>query len=236
MAFLSYLRLVGVAAALACSASAEYTGIDFIGLTSGGYISYAGRSAPLVGSGIHIDRMLGINTPLHDVATEMALNPSTGGGFTVENGSLNFQTGGFVTRETDGTFVFSGGGFFTVTGSVRDQNGGYIISDPNTVLLQGGLLGAQLDRVGSIKLTIVNGTDTKHPDVVSWFGLPPDTQFAFSGTITSRAQVDSSGRYAVLQSQITNSVVPEPPTVSLLASMVCFVIALVGRKRSKRHV
>lgn len=222
-------RLFTLAFGLTLCASAEDIVIDFFGNTPGGFISYAGRSAPLVGASIPIQQMVGYGTPQHDYLSQIAQNPVSKGGFLVENGFLNFQTGGFQTRESDGTSLFSGGGFLTITGTVRASDGSVIVQDG--VLLTGGLLGATFDRVGSVKLTIVTGSDTKHPAIVSWFGLPSTTQFEFSGSITSKAQVDSLNRYPVLGANIINTVVPEPASIALFGSVLWFVCFRLHKKR-----
>jgi hypothetical protein len=204
--------------------------LDFTG-GAGGTMSYAGHSAPLVGRNIQITNLFGVGTPLHSTASELTMHPEfANGAFGVVNGRLNLETGAFSGLNADGDYLFSGGGYFTITGAVQDHSGGYIISDPSTVLLRGSLLGAEVDRVGRVKLTIVTGTDTKHPDLVSWFGLPADTAFVFSGEILTGSWSNASRGYAVTQSRITNTVVPEPATITLLGSIIFLVGTRLRRK------
>jgi hypothetical protein len=225
--------LVGALALLLCasgSAVADDITIDFYG-GRGGVLTWAGGNSALVGSGINIGSLQGVGTEQHSTADEIAMFPQfADGSFEVVGGRLNFETGGFTGYGGDHWLSFGGGGTFSITGAVRDHTGGYIIADSSTELLRGYMLGADVDRVGNIKLTIVQGTDTKHPALVSWFGLPANTMFEFSGEIAADRWTGVAGQYQVASSRITNTVVPEPATITLLGSILFLVGTRLRRK------
>jgi hypothetical protein len=78
--------------------------------TASNPVSYAGGSAPLVGTQIGVDEVTGLATP----ANNGVFIPITGAGFSQE-GTLDFTTGPF-SYSTATNWNFSGGGSVTING------------------------------------------------------------------------------------------------------------------------
>jgi hypothetical protein len=75
-----------------------------------GTISYAGGSAPLVGSGIQVDNVVGLATPANNFVTRNCLNCF-----------LSFTTGNLLQADATG-WKFGGGGSITISGTVDLNN------------------------------------------------------------------------------------------------------------------
>jgi hypothetical protein len=142
--------------------------IDFSGV-DGGTFSYNGSvGGNLVGSGIVIDTVTGVLTPLH------------AGSHPVSGGLLSFTTGGLIDF-ANGVYTFGAGGAnsFLITGGVADAG----IANGST-LLSGQISSATLDTsTGTVHLFTTNGLDTKNATLVAYFGESA-TAWAFGpGTI-----------------------------------------------------
>lgn len=148
---------------LAGPASGQSPIIDFSSFVGGGSISYAGGPTdPLVGSNIVIDVVVGTGTPA---------NP---GSHVVTQGLLNFTSGPFGGFSGN-VYSFGAGGpaSFRITGGVPDAG----IS--NATLLTGQLSSVSVDTSSNvIYLFTGDGTDTKHAQLVGFFGLS-GSSFAF---------------------------------------------------------
>lgn len=198
--------------------------IDFAhtDLLIGGTVSYDGGLAPLVGSDIPINRLFGFFTP-------------EGSGFgealAVTNGFLNFETGPFISFNPIAGYKFAGGGDFTVTGSV-----------PALGLVDQTLANGSFTQAfflpGTPGLGVrPNGTDRKHPDVVDYFGLDPDSLFFFGGFITTDPTLSNGGPFSVNATSLDipntpNGSVPEPAALLLVLTGVVGVIRRHRRSRS----
>jgi hypothetical protein len=225
-------------------ARAEDIQIDFLGAGPGGSVSYGGGAAPLVGY-TSIGGVRGINT-LKNSTSSGGAGPfsrpveflvDNGDGLGLEVGLLSFTTGN-LKNMNGSTYEFDGGGSFEITGQVRNRDGSIAVAyDSANPLLKGNLLGASVGPAGSVQLAITTGTDEKHPDLVRFFGLNPlTTQFAFSGSIhlanfvITDALTNAFSAMPNGSTNITNTVVPEPTSVLLLASVFVFVAAKLRRK------
>ncbi len=184
-------------------------------LGAGGTISWAGGTAPLVGSGILIGVVAGVNTP------------SNAGGHTVTSGTLNFSTGSFASF-SGGTYTFNGGGTFTITGGVPDA----LIAN-GTTLMSGSFTSATMSS-GTVNLFLGNGTDTKDPTLVAFFGLTPGIPFMFSGFSITTGSVPSGSASAfsttAFSTDISNTALPEPGTITLLGTGLLALAGLVRRQ------
>lgn len=124
-------KLFSLAVLMAGVALAE-PAVDF-GLVAptGGSVSYAGGSSALVGTGIQVDNVVGINgTPLNNNVLRNCIMCT-----------LSFTTGGFAGSSALGPttqYSFFGGGSFTISGTVDlDNNGVLSAADATGTLLSG---------------------------------------------------------------------------------------------------
>jgi hypothetical protein len=131
-----------------------------------GTISYNGTGGPLVGANIAVGTVAGISTP-----TNVAVFPLTGA-------VINFSTGNLASfNSTTGVYTFASGGFLTISGGFPSAS-----IPAGTNLVTAPAVAATYDPVSG-SLTIVTGSDTKDPRLVSFFGLPANTTFVYDGTI-----------------------------------------------------
>jgi len=121
-----------------------------------GSISYDGLGGALVGTGIAIDQVCGVQTPLND-----------GVCLTIFNGDLEFVTGSLSSFDP-GNLYFNGGGFIDITGCTTQTgcaslmyNGSW--SDAQVI--------NQLDTRGVVSGDYV---DTKNSALAAFFGLGPN--------------------------------------------------------------
>jgi len=148
--------------------------IDFSGPGLPGTISYAGGAAPLVGLNISITSVFASGTPMNSGIT-----------FPMTGGVLSFTTGNFVSF-SGGVYTFASGGSVSISGVIP------AISPNVTTWLSGSPATATLSATG-FTVTILTGSDTKDPSLVSFFGLPAGTTFTFSGTIQIVVNSGGSG-------------------------------------------
>lgn len=172
--------------------------IDFGALiVDAGTISYAGGSAPLVGTGIPVQRVDGFGTPE---------NPTPpGGGLQIDGGLLSFQTGPFVAFDALGGYEFGAGGFFTITGAIPELN-----IPAGTALLTGTFTQA-LYNLGPLGLVLLpQGTDTKDSTVVEYFGLDPSVMFEFGGFLITEPLLNFDG--GPFSADVVSVDIPNAPT------------------------
>ncbi len=174
----------------------------------GASISYAGGAAPLVGTQIGVDSVVGLQTPLNQgsvlACTSCLLSFTTGAltGYDGVNNIYNFGAGGSIS--VVGTMTVAGitnatilSGSFTQASVVATQNG--------------------------FMVTIASFTDTKNPALLNYFGLPTNVpyagnmnlSFSVAGGVANGAGFRST---QVLSGDLTNTAVPEPASVLLLGS------------------
>ncbi len=177
-----------------------------------GTVSWAGGSAPLVGTNIVFKTVTGIETPANAGSTLSCVGDCF----------LNFVTGSYA-----GGGVWNPGGTFILTGDL----GG--IADSGTLLT--GTWTSPVIRSGGGSLSIFNGegSDTKDPALLAYFGYPADFPFNFANTeIAALGPISGAFSVVVSNADISNiaSPIPEPGTVLLLGSGIS---ALALRRRRK---
>lgn len=200
--------------------------------TDSGTLSYAGGAAPLVGNNILIGDVTGISTPSNNGVTD-----------TVTTGLLSFTTGDF-SMLAGGIYSFGSGGSITITGMGPGCTtvGGCGGNTPNTTsgpnLLTGASVSGTFNSNGTLNLSIINGSDTKDPLLVQFFGLPASIPgWDFSGTIHATGfTLSPTGGFTANSSHSTdiqNTPVPEPASIILLGSVLVGITSLVHRRRAK---
>ena len=165
----------------------------------GGTVSYAGGVAPLVGTDILFQSILGTGTPSND-----------GVNLTCSGCTLNFTTGNYSVTGA-GFLTFDGGGSLTISGTAMD--GLNVIA--SGTLVSGSFTSAALGTGGQLAVGL--GIDQKHPDLVAFFGLGSDFQFAQS-QIMLGSSYSGSGPFSgtVTNADFNNLAVPEPASMALL--------------------
>jgi hypothetical protein len=196
-------------------ALADYQ-LDFtIPSFAAGSISYAGGSAPLVGSGIAVSSVASANAPLN---SSVLLN-CTGC-------VLSFTTGNLISA-TPGLYAFGSGGTFTLHGSIAG-----IVSDADllsgafsatSVVLQAGIL----DVAAGFFSTDVNQALT------DYFGLPTTPpQYSGAMGVVFAALPTKSGSFSsigILSGNVVASV-PEPATIVFLGTVLLGCAAIARRR------
>lgn len=187
-----------------------------------GLISSAGGGAPLVGANIQVDAVVGDSTPANTGVQGICLSCT-----------LNFTTGG-LTSSGSGSWNFGPGGTVTITGGVDLPSAPDIAL--GSTLLTGTFNSATVVDLGFQDFMISFGTffDTKHADLLTFYGLAPATPFegAFSLTFNS-PNPSPTGAFAstsILNGNVVNAVVPLPAAVLLFGSGLAGLLIAKGRR------
>jgi len=207
--------------------------LDFtVAPSSQASISYDGQGGALVGQGISIVSVQGVNTPLN-----------SGVVVPIEGGVLNFMTGA-LTGTTPNTWSFGGGenSFISITGW-SDLSCGYECDDGLDVaqappwLLWGKFGDATVMTFGStFRIAGASFWDYKCWELLAFYGLeeyawqPLAGNFNISFSV-SRNPLPPGGFESteVLSGDVVNTV-PEPGTLALLGTGLLSLAGLVRRK------
>ena len=187
-----------------------------------GIISYSGSQSPLVGIGIVVDEVVGLNTP-----------SNSGVPLPISGGLLDFTTGA-----STGTWTWGGspGSSITMSGTVPGITG--------SNLLSGSFGTASVYYLsGDFHISGAAFSDVKNQDLLNFYGLPyyaPDgtiQQYMGNFNISFQAPYTTGGANftssQVLSGDVTN-VVPEPGTMFLLGSAL-MGLGLVRFRKKFRH-
>ena len=181
--------------------------LSFDQLHDGGILSYDGDGGVLKGRKIRFDSIIGVDTAAND-----------GVALSCTGCKLKFNTGVNIS-DTAPSYTWEGGGFFILTGTAK-------LGD--TVIASGTLLSGIWDepvlglRNGLQFNAMGTGIDSKHSDLLSFFGLP-EVSFTFANTDIS-VITRSSGtgfKARVTEADITNqapTATPEPATMLLFGA------------------
>lgn len=193
-----------------------------------GTISYDGTATgALVGQGISVNNVVGINTPLNSGVT-----------LEIRNGILNFASGP-STGATANSWTFGGGddSFISITGSIADMCcPGCTDTQCGDWLMYNGWFGNAfvLNSGNSFYVSIANFYDYKCYDLLAFYGLQ-DYAFAPLGgnfNISFNGVRVPEGGFStteMLSGDIVNTV-PEPGTLALLGTGLLSIAGFVRRK------
>lgn len=241
----SALAAVAISGLAATSASAVVINFDQNnGVIPGGTIDYDGEGGALSGSGIRFDsiNMSGQDAPA-GAEQELACISC----------SLAFTTGANVA-EGGGTtpWTFASGGSIVLSGSAQDSAGNTIATgDLLTGMFTGTPAVTQFDASpqngvpASSLFFNGSGTDGQNADLLTYFGIDPDTRFIFANTEISLGATDfaANGGFSGTASQadlINNSEiggmpgqpVPEPEELGIFGLGLVLLLAGVYSRRS----
>jgi len=187
-----------------------------------GTISSAGGGAPVVGTNIQVDRVVGDSTPLNAGIEGICLSCT-----------LNFTTGG-LTSSGGGTWNFGSNGTISIIG------GAQLPGAPNialgSTLLNGIFDGATVQRLGFSSFMVSFGTfsDTKHPDLLAYYGLGSGSPFqgAFSLLFSSPIPAPNGAftSTTIFNGNVANTLVPLPAAALLFGSGLIGLLAAKGRR------
>lgn len=198
------------------------TTLDFgIKAPTTGTLSYAGGAASLIGSGIDVDDVIGLNTSLNNNVLSIC-----------SSCTLDFQTGA-----STGGWDFGAGGSITITGGIDFPDATTDIAT-GTTLLQGTFDSATVIDLGSgtFEFQILGGTftDTKHPELLAFYGLPDISylgglNISFS---TTGNMGDSFTSDQIFSGDIINQPVPVPAAIWLFGSGLIGLVGVARRKKA----
>ncbi|ROO31387.1 PEP-CTERM sorting domain-containing protein [Salinisphaera orenii] len=229
--------LVALATAGGTALAAPTINFDNAG-ANGGTVSYDGDGGVLTGSDI--------------VFTSISFSGGTApaeSSLTCGGCMLNFTTGNnIIEGDETSDYQFGAGGTFVLTGDALDSS--------NTVIADGILLTGEFTGrptaapqnvdpstpPGSVNVTGF-GLDTKHEELLAYFGIDPDTSFIFSSTNialgTTSFDMDTGAfEGTVNNADIVNSgtppvAVPEPGEIGLLGFGLALLLTGIGLRRSR---
>jgi|CXWL01.1.fsa_nt_gi hypothetical protein len=231
------MAAVGVglwAMGLLVAPAAMAVSLDFnIGAPTVGTVSYAGGSAALIGTGIEVDNVVGLSTPANSNVLGVCLSCA-----------LNFNTGALISAggpggSNNGWWSFGSGGSVTITGGVDLQGTTTDIALGST-LLTGSFNSAFVQDLGTqgFKVTFGTFSDTKHPDLLAYYGLATGTPFQGAFTLLFESPNPGVGgaftSTSIFSGNVVNTVdvapVPLPAAFLLFGSGLAGVLAANGRK------
>lgn len=159
------------------SPSAMAVELDFnISAPTSGTISYDGTGNGLIGANIEVDNVVGLDTPANANVTSLCVSCVLN--FT--SGSLSNAGGPPPSGSNNGWWSFGSGGSISITGGVQLQGSTDI--PVGTTLMSGTFNDAFVQDLGTqFRVTFGSFSDTKHADLLSYYGLTPGP---FSGALT----------------------------------------------------
>lgn len=194
----------------------------------GGTASWAGGTAPMLGTKIGVGLVHGIDTPEHS------------GLYAVTDGKLDFATGAFagiIRGPNDKDILqFSPGGSFSIFGGISEFGLGKTLLS-STLLFSGRFTGITTydPQAGVFRATTGSGVFDPPPAAVGqFFGFEGQVPFEFTTQVLSVASLrtDPAGGFSdqVTNVQLNTAPVPEPASI-VLVSLVLLGCTTVMRRR-----
>lgn len=188
-----------------------------------GRISYAGGSAPVVGDGLRVASVKGLDTPSHADKT-----------FSLDAGTLQFTTGAFSGLSQSNTeHDFAAGGMLKLVGGIADLG-----IKPGSTLLTGSFSNNSFVRsLGAGELRLQGGAfvNVVDPTLAAYFGLPTGGAMYLGGLGTLfSAPTTPAGGFAssgLTSGSLTTQPVPEPTTLAVFAALAAAAAAGAYRRR-----
>lgn len=229
---ITFLMLLGLAGFFSPSAMADE--LDFnISAPTSGTISYDGTGNGLIGADIEVDNVVGLDTPANANVTSLCVSCVLN--FT--SGSLSNAGGPPPSGSNNGWWRFGSGGSITITGGVQLQGSADI--PVGTTLMSGTFNDAFVQDLGTqFRVTFGSFSDTKHADLLSYYGLTPGP---FSGALTLLFGSVNGGvgsaftSTSVFSGNVVNTPspvapVPVPAAIWLFGSGLAGLVAAKGRR------
>lgn len=189
--------------------------------SSGGAYSWAGGSAPLVGSNIVVTQVEGEPTPMN-----------SGTSYTITDGSLNFTSGAY--NGTPGsTWSWGSGGSLSLTGCIAGITAPSCNGSNNVVLVSDNFTNVLISTVnGSNKVTFGNLTGTINSTVAAYFGISPVFSVASTAsdfvTIPQSPGSPFSGAPSTAPGGTMDLVAAENWSLSSTLGLFVFALAIFG--------
>lgn len=195
-----------------------------------GTVTYAGGVAPLMGTNIEADNVVGLSTPLHDSVLSNCVACV-----------INFTTGNLSGyNAATSTWTFNGGGNIQIVGGV-DFSDNTTLNDiaSGSTLLSGTFNNASVIKLptGYFQFFIAGGsfTDSKHPDLLAYYGLPANVPYEGGFNLSfAAAPGGGPGGFSstmLLSGDVSNTPVPLPGALWLLGSGLAGIGAFARRRK-----
>jgi hypothetical protein len=191
-----------------------------------GVISYAGGSASMIGTGIQVDNVVGLGTPVNNFVLRNCIACA-----------LNFTTGSLNQAGPTG-WLFNGGGSLTVSGTVDLNNNGSVDgSDATGTLLTGYFGSAQVLMQGTLlKIAASSFTSLLSTTLTNFYGTAPQPLTYGGGFNLSFISLNvPPGAFTslALASGDIVAATPEPMPIALLGT-VLLAWGIIGRRKLRK--